>query len=40
VWRDSGIHFGVGKFADLFCIFDRPLEVATQDHERVLDRHI
>jgi hypothetical protein len=40
VWRDSGIHLGVGKFADLFCIFDRPLAVATQDPERVLDRHI
>jgi hypothetical protein len=40
VWRDSGIHLRAGKFADLFCIFDRPLEVATQDPERVLDRHI
>jgi hypothetical protein len=30
----------VGRFADLFCIFDQPLEVATQDPERVLDRHI
>jgi hypothetical protein len=40
VWRDSGIHLGVGKFADLLCIFDRPLAVATQDPERVLDRHI
>lgn len=40
VWRDSGIHLGAGKFGDLFCIFDQPLEVATQDPERVLERHI
>jgi hypothetical protein len=40
VWRDSGIHLGVGKFADLFCSFDRRLEVVTLDPERVLDRHI
>jgi hypothetical protein len=40
VWRDSGICMKVGRFGDLFCIFDRPLEVATQDPERVLDRHI
>jgi hypothetical protein len=40
VWRDSGICMKVGRFADLFCIFDQPLVVATQDPERVLDRHI
>jgi hypothetical protein len=40
VWRDSGIRMLAGRFADLFCIFDSPLRVATQDPERVLDRHI
>jgi hypothetical protein len=40
VWRDSGIRMSVGRFADLFCIFDEPLRVTTQDPEAVLDRHI
>jgi hypothetical protein len=40
IWRDSGIAMRVGRFADLFCIFDAPLRVATQDPEAVLDRHI
>jgi hypothetical protein len=40
VWRDSGICMQVGRFADLFCIFDAPLSVATYDPEGVLDRHI
>jgi hypothetical protein len=40
VWRDSGIQMRAGKFGDLFCIFDSPLVVATQDPERVLGRHI
>jgi hypothetical protein len=40
IWRDSGIAMKVGRFADLFCIFDAPLRVSTQDPEAVLDRHI
>jgi hypothetical protein len=40
VWRDSGICMQVGRFADLFCIIDAPLNVATYDPEGVLDRHI
>jgi hypothetical protein len=40
IWRDSGIAMKVGRFADLFCIFDAPLRVTTQDPEVVLDRHI
>jgi hypothetical protein len=40
VWRDSGVHMRVGRFADLFCIFDAPLRVDTHDPEAVLDRHI
>jgi hypothetical protein len=39
-WRDSGIAMKVGRFADLFCIFDTPLCVVTHDPEAVLDRHI
>lgn len=40
VWHDSGVSMRVGRFAELFCIFDAPLQVSTCDPEAVLDRHI
>jgi hypothetical protein len=50
IWKGSGIHLtaavstrAVGtapRSAQLFCIFDRALQVATRDPEDVLGRHI
>jgi len=40
IWFDAGIGMTVGRFGDLFCSFDEPLSVVTQDPEAVLDRHI
>jgi len=45
VWQGSGIHmitavYTASRSAQLLCIFDRALEVATQDPENVLGRHI
>jgi hypothetical protein len=40
VWKGSGIRMTAARSAQLFCIFDRALEVATYDPEDVLDRHI
>jgi hypothetical protein len=40
IWLDSGIGMTVGGFGDLFCTFDEPLSVVTQDPEALLDRHI
>jgi len=40
VWSDAGIRLLTGRRADLFCVFDRPIEAATTDPEDVLDRHI
>jgi hypothetical protein len=40
VWEGSGIRMTAARSAQLFCIFDRALEVVTRDPEDVLDRHI
>lgn len=40
VWKGSGIRMIAGRSAQLFCSFDRPLEVVTRDPEEVLGRHI
>jgi hypothetical protein len=40
VWHDAGVSMTVGRFADLFCLFDAPLRVTTQDPDRVLGHHI
>ncbi len=40
IWYGSGICMKVGRFADLFCIFDAPLQVTTHDADAVLERHI
>jgi hypothetical protein len=40
IWKGSGIRMTAGRAAQLFCIFDRVLEVVTRDPEDVLDRHI
>jgi len=40
VWTDSGTHLIAGRFADLYCIFDRALRVMTCDPQEILDRHI
>jgi hypothetical protein len=40
VWKGSGIHLTTARSGQLFCIFDRALEVATRDPEDVLGRHI
>src|SRR6202051_5344617 len=40
VWNDAGIRMLSGQCADLFCVFDKPVEAVTADPEDVLDRHI
>ena len=40
VWNDAGIRMLTGRCAKLFCLFDRPLKVATHDPEELLDRYI
>jgi hypothetical protein len=40
VWKGSGIQLTTARSAQLFCIFDRALEVATCDPEDALGRHI
>jgi hypothetical protein len=40
VWKDSGIRMTAARSAQLFCIFDRALEVGTRDPEDVLGQHI
>jgi hypothetical protein len=40
IWNDAGIRILTGLCADLFCVFDAPVEAATADPENVLDRHI
>jgi hypothetical protein len=40
VWHDAGVSMTVGRFADLFCRFDVPLQVITQDPDRVLGQPI
>ncbi len=40
VWKGSGIRMTGARSAQLFCIFDRALEVVTRDPEDVLERHI
>jgi hypothetical protein len=40
VWNDAGIRLLAGRGADLFCVVDQTISVATRDPEDVLDRHI
>jgi hypothetical protein len=40
VWKGSGIHMTAARSAQLFCTFDRDLQVVTRDPEDVLGRHI
>jgi hypothetical protein len=40
VWGDSGTRLLAGRCADLYCIFDRALQVTTCDPEDVLNLHI
>ena len=40
VWKGSGIRMTAARSTQLFCIFDRVLEVVTRDPEDVLGRHI
>ena len=40
VWNDAGMRMLTGQYADLFCVFDEPVEAVTADPENVLDRHI
>jgi hypothetical protein len=40
VWKGSGIRMMAARSAQLFCVFDRALEVVTRDPEDVLGRHI
>ena len=40
VWKGSGIHMTAGRSAQLFCSFDREIQVVTRDPEDVLGRHI
>jgi hypothetical protein len=40
VWEGSGVRMTAARSAQLFCLFERALEVATRDPEDVLDRHI
>jgi hypothetical protein len=40
VWKGSGIHLTAARSAQLFCIFDRDMQVVTRDPEDVLGRHI
>jgi hypothetical protein len=40
VWEGSGVRMAAARSAQLFCIFDRALEVVTRDPQDVLDRHI
>jgi hypothetical protein len=40
VWKGSGIRMLAARSAQLFCIFDRDMQVVTRDPEDVLGRHI
>jgi hypothetical protein len=40
VWKGSGIRLIAAQSGQLFCIFDRALEIVTRDPEDVLGRHI
>ena len=40
VWHDAGIRLLAGSRARLFCAFDQPVEVATEDPEEVCGRRI
>ena len=40
IWKGSGIRMTSARSGQLFCIFDRALEVVTRDPEQVLERHI
>jgi hypothetical protein len=40
VWHDAGIRLLAGRCAELFCVFDQPIDVATDDPEEVRGRRI
>jgi hypothetical protein len=40
IWKGSGIHLTAARSAQLFCTFDRQMQVVTRDPEDVLGRHI
>lgn len=40
IWKGSGIQMTSARSAQLFCTFDRALDVITRDPEQVLERHI
>jgi hypothetical protein len=40
VWSDSGTRLMAGRSADLYCVFDRALQVTTRDPEDAVGRHI
>jgi hypothetical protein len=40
VWKGSGIRMTAARSAQLFCTFDREMQVVTRDPEDVLGRHI
>jgi hypothetical protein len=40
VWKGSGIQMTAARSAQLFCSFDRDMQVVTRDPEDVLGRHI
>ena len=40
VWSGSGIRMTAARSAQLFCVFDRDMQVATRDPADVLGRHI
>jgi hypothetical protein len=40
IWKGSGIRMTSARSGQLFCIFDRALEVVTRDPAQVLEQHI
>ncbi len=40
VWHDAGMRVIAGRGAAMFCVCDQPLQVATDDPEEFLGRHI
>ena len=40
IWQDTGIRLAAAQSAQLFCLFDRPLAVATRDPREVLGQSI
>lgn len=40
VWHDAGLRLLAGRGAAMFCVSDQPLQIATDDPEEILGRHI